>query len=145
LKTLNPTPGNGMASEASKPQDLVHGRAADRALRPRGARMTKLTNSTRGQAGGKFSASQSIEITRNRKRISEIFPARRLHLTASVRGEVDGKFSAPQRIEIARNRKESGKPRRREEGRLPNPRTAPYRPPEAPPSAPCPSRCAATP
>jgi hypothetical protein len=26
-------PGNGMASDASKPQHLVHGRAADRALR----------------------------------------------------------------------------------------------------------------
>jgi hypothetical protein len=72
LENIESAPGNGMASEASKPQDLVHGRAADRALRPRGARMTKLTNSTRGQAGGKFSASQSIEITRNRKRISEI-------------------------------------------------------------------------
>ena len=68
------SPGNGAATEASKPQDLVHGRAADRALRLRAARMTKLTNSTRGETGGKFSGSQSIEIARNRARISKTSP-----------------------------------------------------------------------
>ena len=48
LEKIESAPGNGMVSEASKPQDLVHGRAADRALRLRAARMPKLTNSTRG-------------------------------------------------------------------------------------------------
>jgi hypothetical protein len=33
LEKIEFAPGNGMASEASKPQHLVHGRAADRALR----------------------------------------------------------------------------------------------------------------
>ena len=32
LEKIESAPGNGMGSEASKPQDLVHGRAADRAL-----------------------------------------------------------------------------------------------------------------
>src|SRR5271168_3056272 len=70
LEKIESAPGNGMGSKAWKPQHLVHGRAADRALRLRAARMTKLTNSTRAEAGGKFSASQSIEIARNRNRIS---------------------------------------------------------------------------
>ena len=69
LEKIESAPGNGMVSEASKPQHLVHGRAADRALRPGAART--LSNSTRG-AGRKFSASQSIEIARNRKRISSL-------------------------------------------------------------------------
>src|SRR5271169_4507004 len=74
LEKIESAPGNGMVSEASKPQHLVHGRAADRA-RPPGVART-LSNSTRG-AGRKFSASQSIEIARNRERISEASPARR--------------------------------------------------------------------
>ena len=49
LEKIESAPGNGMVSEASKPQDLVHGRTADRALRPRAART--LTNSTRGPEG----------------------------------------------------------------------------------------------
>src|SRR5271168_4582035 len=74
LEKIESAPGNGMGSEAWKPQHLVHGRAADRALRPGAART--LSNSTLG-ARRKFSASQSIEIARNRKRISEASPARR--------------------------------------------------------------------
>jgi hypothetical protein len=74
LEKIESAPGNGMGSEAWKPQHLVHGRAADHALRPGAART--LSNSTRG-AGRKFSALQSIEIARNRKRISEASPARR--------------------------------------------------------------------
>src|SRR5277367_3553609 len=36
LEKIESGPGNGMGSEASNPQDVVHGRAADRArLRPR--------------------------------------------------------------------------------------------------------------
>src|ERR1700685_386612 len=46
LEKIESAPGNGMVSEASKPQHLVHGRAADPALR-RGA-ATTLSNSTRG-------------------------------------------------------------------------------------------------
>ena len=42
IEKIESAPGNGMVSEASKPQHLVHGRAADRALRPRAARMPKL-------------------------------------------------------------------------------------------------------
>ena len=34
LERIKSAPGNGMGSEASNPQDVVHGRAADRALRP---------------------------------------------------------------------------------------------------------------
>ena len=34
LEKIKSAPGNGMGSEASNPQDVVHGRAADRALRP---------------------------------------------------------------------------------------------------------------
>jgi hypothetical protein len=74
LEKIESAPGNGMASEVSKPQHLVHGRAADRALRPGAART--LSNTTRG-AGRKFSALQSIEIARNREGISEASPARR--------------------------------------------------------------------
>ena len=33
FEKIESAPGNGMASEASDPQHLVHGRAADRALR----------------------------------------------------------------------------------------------------------------
>ena len=39
IEKIESAPGNGMVSEASKPQHLVHGRAADHALRPRTARM----------------------------------------------------------------------------------------------------------
>jgi hypothetical protein len=42
IEKIESGPGNGRVSEASKPQHLVHGRAVDRALRPRAARMPKL-------------------------------------------------------------------------------------------------------
>ena len=47
LEKIESAPGNGMVSEAWKPQHLVHGRAADRALRLRAARMTKSKESCR--------------------------------------------------------------------------------------------------
>ena len=74
LEKIESAPGDGMASGSLELLDLVHGRAADRALRPGAART--LSNSPRG-AGRKFSTSQSIEIARNRIRISEASPARR--------------------------------------------------------------------
>jgi hypothetical protein len=40
LEKIESAPGNGMVSEAWKPQDMVHGRAADRAPLLRAARMT---------------------------------------------------------------------------------------------------------
>ena len=83
LEKIESAPENGMGSEASKPQHLVHGRAADRALRPGAART--LSNSTRG-AGRKFSALQSIEIARNRIGISEASPARRTDRRSSRAG-----------------------------------------------------------
>src|SRR5271169_5738956 len=46
LEKIESAPGNGMGSEAWKPQHLVHGRAADRAIRPGAART--LSNSARG-------------------------------------------------------------------------------------------------
>jgi hypothetical protein len=43
LEKIESGPGNGMDSEASNPQDMVHGRAADRArLLTDDPRMTKL-------------------------------------------------------------------------------------------------------
>ena len=43
LEKIESAPGNGMGSEASNLQDLVRGRAADRArLRPTSPRVTKL-------------------------------------------------------------------------------------------------------
>jgi hypothetical protein len=83
--------GNGMASEASKTRHLVRGRAAHRALRrnslgpPPTAQRPRFTNSKRRKADGKFSASQSIEIARNRKRISEAPTARWPRSTNSTR------------------------------------------------------------
>jgi len=117
-----------MASESSNPQDVVHGRAADRArLRP----------TSRGNDEAKFSASQPVEIAQSREGISEAAPRispPRSYEEGSVVGllgpvdealevsrsgarptpfpgerggevgEVEGKFSASQSIEIARNR-----------------------------------------
>src|SRR5271168_5394753 len=57
---IESAPGNGMVSEASKPQHLVHGRAAGHALRrknlgaPPTAERPQLTNSTRGNADAKI-------------------------------------------------------------------------------------------
>ena len=54
LEKIESAPENGMVSEASKPQHLVHGRAADRALRrnslgpPSTARRPQFTNSKQG-------------------------------------------------------------------------------------------------
>ena len=62
LEKIKSGPGNGMVSEAWNPQDVVHRRAADRArLRPR----------SRKNDEAKFSTPQSVEIARNRERISE--------------------------------------------------------------------------
>ena len=68
LEKIESRPGNGMGSEASNPQDVVHGRAADRAR-------LRLTSRKNDEAAviqeGKFSASQPLEIAQNRERISE--------------------------------------------------------------------------
>jgi hypothetical protein len=75
LEKIESAPENGMVAEASKLQHLVYGRAADRALRrnslgpPPTAQRPQFTNSRRRMADGKFSASQPLEIARNRKRI----------------------------------------------------------------------------
>jgi hypothetical protein len=62
LEKIESGPENGMVSEASKPQDVVHGRVADCALR----RLTKwrLGSSEENShccKGGKFSGLQSID------------------------------------------------------------------------------------
>ena len=76
LEKIESGPGNGMVSEASKPQHLVLGRAADRALRrtkaPR-SETARIASDGRGapkEAGGKFSCLQSIDKSRNAERIS---------------------------------------------------------------------------
>jgi hypothetical protein len=66
-------------------------------------------NPARGEVGGKFSASQSIGIARNREGISESSRPRRAGASLDLspnpaRGEVEGKFSASQLLEIAQNR-----------------------------------------
>ena len=49
LEKIESAPGNGMGSEVSNPQDVVHGRAADRArLRPNDPRMSKLEVAEKG-------------------------------------------------------------------------------------------------
>jgi hypothetical protein len=58
LEKIESAPGNGMGSEASNPQDLVHRRAA------------RLPLTSRENDGAKFSAPQSIENARNAERIS---------------------------------------------------------------------------
>ncbi len=129
LEKIESAPGNGMGSEASNPQDVVHGRAADRA---------RLRLASRENDEAKFSVSQPLEIAQSREGISESAPrispprsyeegsggglfgpveealevsrsgARRTPFPrergGEVRGEVEGKFSASQGIEIARNR-----------------------------------------
>ena len=58
LEKIESARGNGMVSEAFEPQDLVYGRAADRArLRP----------TSRENDEAKFFASQPLEITENRE------------------------------------------------------------------------------
>jgi hypothetical protein len=74
LEKIESAPGNGMGSEATNPQDVVHGRAADRAR----LRLTSRKNDKAAIQEGKFSASQSIEIARNREGISETSTVRDL-------------------------------------------------------------------
>ena len=62
LEKIESAPGNGMGSEASNPQDVVHGRAADRA---------RLRLTSRENDEAKFSASQPVEIALSREGISE--------------------------------------------------------------------------
>ena len=70
LEKIKSAPGNGMVSEASNPQDVVHGRAADRAR----LRLTSRENDEAAIQEGKFSASQPLEIAQNREGISESAP-----------------------------------------------------------------------
>ena len=66
LEKIKSAPGNGMVSEALNPQDMVHGRAADRArLRLAASR----ENDER-----KFSVSQPLEIAQSREGISKSAP-----------------------------------------------------------------------
>jgi hypothetical protein len=91
LEKIESAPENGMASEASKPQHLVYGRVAHRALRrtnlgaPATSQRPRFTNSKRREADGKFSASQGIEIARNRNRIAEAPTAQWPRSTNSTR------------------------------------------------------------
>jgi hypothetical protein len=144
LEKIESAPGNGMVSEALNPQDVVHGRAADR---------VRLRLASRESDEAKFSVSQPREIAQSREEILEsaprISPPRScgegsgmglfapvdeaLEVSRSgarptpfprerggeVRGELEGKFSASQGIEIARNR----------EGISPTP--APFSPPRS--------------
>src|SRR6202167_1371491 len=132
LEKIESAPGNGMGSEASNPQDVVHGRAADRArLRP-----TSLGNDE-----AKFSASQPVEIAQSREGISEAAPRispPRSYEEGSVVGllgtrgrgsgglpkrsappsragggecgKVKGNFSPPKSIKTAQNRKKTPPP-----------------------------------
>ena len=63
LEKIESAPGNGMVSEALNPQDVVHGRAADRA-------QLRLTSRENDEA--KFSVSQPLEIAQSREGISEL-------------------------------------------------------------------------
>jgi hypothetical protein len=65
LEKIESAPGNGMASEAANPQDVVHRRVADRA---------RLRLTSRGNDDAKFSVSQSLEIAQSREGISESAP-----------------------------------------------------------------------
>ena len=91
LEKIESAPGNGMVSEASKPQHLVYGRVAHRALRrnslgaPPTSQRPRFTNSKRRKADGKFSASQPLGIAQNRNRISEALTAQRPRSTNSTR------------------------------------------------------------
>jgi hypothetical protein len=67
LEKIESGPGNGSVSEASNPQDVVHGRVADRAR----LRLMSRQNDETAIQVGKFSASQPLEIAKNRERISE--------------------------------------------------------------------------
>jgi hypothetical protein len=67
IENIESAPGNGSVSEASKPQDVVHGRGAHRALR-----LTK--GAGLGSYEAKFSASQPLGIAHNREIISEMSP-----------------------------------------------------------------------
>jgi len=105
IEKIESGPGNGMVSEASNPQDVVHGRAANR---PR-VRSTSRENDEAAIQQGKFSASQALEIAQNRERISETSSPRLAKpyqpiSPDSTRVEVEGKFSASQPVEITRNR-----------------------------------------
>ena len=65
LEKIESAPGNGMGSEASNPQDVVDGRAADRSR----LRLTSRENDEAAIQIEKFSASQALEIAQNRERI----------------------------------------------------------------------------
>jgi hypothetical protein len=113
-------------SKSQRPQealgelDRYHGLAAaqipvapDGAAAPRLAgpeRRSTSPNPALGEAEGKFSASQTLEIPRNAEGISDSAPRERLAAAERrpipsnpARGKVEGKFSASQTLEIPRN------------------------------------------
>jgi hypothetical protein len=100
LEKIESAPENGMVSEASNPQHLVHGRVAHHALRrnslgaPPTSQRPEFTNSKRRKADGKFSASQPLGIAQNRKRISEALTAQRPRSTNSTRENAARKIIA---------------------------------------------------
>ena len=61
LEKIESAPGNGMGSEASNPQHLVHGRATDRArfrlTNRKNDEVGKLRNSQAGSGGGRWGRS----------------------------------------------------------------------------------------
>jgi hypothetical protein len=65
LEKIESAPGNGTGSEAPNPQDVVDGRAADRA---------RLRLPSRENDEAKFSVSQPREIAQSREEISESAP-----------------------------------------------------------------------
>jgi hypothetical protein len=67
---IESAPVNGMASDVSNPQDVVHQHAADRAR----LRLISRKNDEAAIQVGKFSASQPLEIAKNRERILESAP-----------------------------------------------------------------------
>jgi hypothetical protein len=70
FEKIESRPGNGMGPEASDPQYLVHGHAADRAR----LRLISRKNDEAAIQVVKFSASQPLEIAQNRERLLESSP-----------------------------------------------------------------------
>jgi len=100
-------------AERSKSQRTQEASAPAAAMAPRLAGPQRRSNSPNpalGEAEGKFSASQALEIPRNANGIPEAVsldrlaaPERRPIPPNPARGKVEGKFSTSQALEIPRN------------------------------------------